>query len=69
MLIQRIIETAKVVKSQNKPRFVTVILAIEYGFTVYFFCWGVLDMRTGRFEGPFLANSYLVLIYGLFVVV
>ena len=35
--------------------FVTAILAIEYGFTVYFFVGGVLDMRTGRSEGPFFS--------------
>ena len=36
MLIQKIIiEIVELVKSRNKPRFVTTILSIEYGFLVY----------------------------------
>ena len=40
VLIQRIIENIKVVKSRNKPHFVTAILAIEFVFLVYFFVGG-----------------------------
>ena len=40
VLILRIIETVNLVKSKNKPRFVTAILAIDYGFMVYFFVGG-----------------------------
>ena len=37
VLILKIIESTDLVISKNKPRFVTAILAIYYGFMVYFF--------------------------------
>ena len=53
--ILKIIESTDLVKSKNKPHFVTAILAIYYGLMVYFFIGGVLNMRSGCFQGPFLS--------------
>ena len=39
VLILKIIESTDLVRSQNKPRFVTAILDIYYGVMVYFFIW------------------------------
>ena len=35
VLILKIIESTDLVRSKNKPRFVTAILSLEYGFLVY----------------------------------